>query len=429
MAKIAAARRRGSSRGSSTRPGRRFLTIAVSAFVGVNLFLLLRTSLRAPTQLHDNARSGEGAHRYRQTEEVVSTAAGDLATVAAEVKDVATDAAAAAAAAAGDAQQGGTQAQAASTTQPCNAEEHAEYDGETVVQWGDKHYKDSAEECCAACQAQAPKCNIWVYCAAAAGCPGGRQPKECWLKHSDHLDPDKPKGRRSAELGWTSGTVVTEEERQAAASAAAASANKEQAYLDGLRNDERLPMVFLDVEIKGQPVGRIEMVLFTDVSPRAAENFRQLCTGESGVVPTEPPGREGAGKARHFKGRPFYRIIDQFIDQTGVETESVFGGQFKDDPGGLKLKHEHKGLLSMANMGHDTNTAHFSIMMGPAPHLNGDYTIFGQVVSGFQVVDAINALSKGKKDNTATAEDGAVITDSGQLRKGTLEPDLNLGLR
>ncbi len=50
-------------------------------------------------------------------------------------------------------------------------------------------------------------------------------------------------------------------------------------------------------------------------------------------------------------------------------------------------------------------------------------------MSGFQVVDAINALSKGKKDNTATAEDGAVITDSGQLRKGTLEPDLNLGLR
>jgi hypothetical protein len=45
-----------------------------------------------------------------------------------------------------------------------------------------------------------------------------------------------------AELGWTSGTVVTEEERQAAANAAAAIANKEQAYLDGLRNDERLPV-------------------------------------------------------------------------------------------------------------------------------------------------------------------------------------------
>ena len=49
------------------------------------------------------------------------------------------------------------------------------------------------------------------------------------------------------------------------------------------------------------------MVLFPDISPRAAENFRQLCTGEAGVVPTSPEGREGAGKPYHFKGRPFYR--------------------------------------------------------------------------------------------------------------------------
>jgi cyclophilin family peptidyl-prolyl cis-trans isomerase len=41
-------------------------------------------------------------------------------------------------------------------------------------------------------------------------------------------------------------------------------------------------MVFLDVEIKGQPVGRIEMVLFTDVSPRAAENFRWGSTSQVG---------------------------------------------------------------------------------------------------------------------------------------------------
>lgn len=65
-------------------------------------------------------------------------------------------------------------------------------------------------------------------------------------------------------------------------------------------------LVYLDVEIKKQPVGRIEMALFPHISPRAAENFRQLCTGESGAVPNEP-GKEGAGKARHFKGAYFYR--------------------------------------------------------------------------------------------------------------------------
>ena len=60
----------------------------------------------------------------------------------------------------------------------------------------------------------------------------------------------------------------------------------------------------------------------------------------------------------------------------------------------------------MANAGPDTNTAHFSIMMGPAPHLNGHYTIFGQVVSGFDVVDAINALRCGGRGG-ARGETGA----------------------
>ena len=61
--------------------------------------------------------------------------------------------------------------------------------------------------------------------------------------------------------------------------------------------------------------------------------------GESGVAPA---GAEGSGKPRYFKGNAFYRIIDQFIDQAGAWTDSVFGGQFKDDPGGLKLMHNRK---------------------------------------------------------------------------------------
>lgn len=104
----------------------------------------------------------------------------------------------------------------------------------------------------------------------------------------------------------------------------------EEARLQRLREDPRYPLVYFDVSIKGQAQGRIEMVLFTDVSPRAAENFRLLCTGEKGVV---PQGREGAGNALSFTGSYFYRIIDQFIDQAGANTESAFGGWFMDDPG------------------------------------------------------------------------------------------------
>lgn len=64
-----------------------------------------------------------------------------------------------------------------------------------------------------------------------------------------------------------------------------------------------------------------------------------VCAGEHGVI---PEGKANAGQAYHLKGKPFYRIIHGFIDQAGANTDSVFGGQFKDDTGGLRLKHDRK---------------------------------------------------------------------------------------
>jgi len=73
-----------------------------------------------------------------------------------------------------------------------------------------------------------------------------------------------------------------------------------------------------------------------------------------------------------LNGSYFYRIIDRFIDQTGVDNaQSIYGGQFKDDPGGLKLQHDRPYLISIANGGPNTNTAHFSITVAPAHHLDG----------------------------------------------------------
>ena len=84
-----------------------------------------------------------------------------------------------------------------------------------------------------------------------------------------------------------------------------------------------------------------------------------------------------------FEGMKFYRIIDRFIDQSGQHgAASIWGGSFDDDPGGLALRHERGGLLSAANSGPDSNSGHFSIVVAPAPHLDGGYTIFGEVVGG-----------------------------------------------
>lgn len=102
----------------------------------------------------------------------------------------------------------------------------------------------------------------------------------------------------------------------------------------------------------------------------------------------------------------FYRIIDMFIDQAGSHASggSIWGGSFDDDPGGLKLKHSRAGLLSAANSGPDTNSGHFSIVVSPAPHLDTGYTIFGEVVSGMDVVMAINKLDKKRPGGSATVE-------------------------
>ena len=71
------------------------------------------------------------------------------------------------------------------------------------------------------------------------------------------------------------------------------------------------------------------------------------------------------------------------------------------------------GMLSAANMGPDTNTGHFSIVVAPAPHLDGHYTIFGEVVNGHDVMWAINALANSKKDTAPTYS--AAIVGAGQL--------------
>lgn len=178
--------------------------------------------------------------------------------------------------------------------------------------------------------------------------------------------------------------------------------------------DYKKPKTFFDISIDGKPAGRIEFELFTKQSPRAAENFRALCTGEKGRVPNEP-FREGFGEPLFFKNKEFYRVLDQFICQTGAGTESVFGGEFQDDEGGLILKHDKAGLLSMANMGHDTNTSHFSIMMGPAHHLDGSYTIFGQVVSGMDVVKKINSLAKRPGSSDERPQLRVVISNCGEI--------------
>ena len=280
---------------------------------------------------------------------------------------------------------------------------NTEYGAAEVITWGSQNLQPDAAACCSSCAAT-PRCNTWVYCNDQQGCSGGSRPHgECWLKHSS--SPALPViASRGQTVGWTSGAIFGASE----AAEAAAIALAEEAERDAIRFAPGNPQVFLDVSIDGAPAERMVFTLFANTSPRWAENFLGLCRGDSGVA---QPGAEGAGRNRTFVGAKFYRILDQFIDQAGAGTDSVFGGSFKDDPGGLELKHNRRGLLSAANGGPDTNTSHFSILMAPAPHLDGSYTIFGELISGWEVAAKINLLAT----PSGTPSGSAIIVGAGQL--------------
>ena len=91
-----------------------------------------------------------------------------------------------------------------------------------------------------------------------------------------------------------------------------------------------------------------------------------------------------------FDGVTFHRVLDGFMAQGGDPTGTGSGGpgyKFRNEDSDLKFDRE--GVVAMANAGPDTNGSQFFITFGPFPHLNGGYTIFGQVVKGMEVVNGI----------------------------------------
>jgi len=168
------------------------------------------------------------------------------------------------------------------------------------------------------------------------------------------------------------------------------------------------PKVFFDIEIADKSAGRITFELKADAVPKTAENFRALCTGEKGV------GK--SGKPLHFKGSAFHRIIPQFMCQGGDFTngngtggESIYGAKFADE--NFDLTHDKKGLLSMANAGPNTNGSQFFITVATTPWLDGKHTVFGEVVDGYDVVEAMEGQGSGSGSPMASI----VIADCGEL--------------
>jgi cyclophilin family peptidyl-prolyl cis-trans isomerase len=127
--------------------------------------------------------------------------------------------------------------------------------------------------------------------------------------------------------------------------------------------------------------GTIVFDLFDDDAPRTVANFREL-----------------AGKG-FYDGIIFHRVIPNFMVQTGCPDGNGTGGPgytFEDEFNDHKVV---RGALAMANAGPDTNGSQFFIVTTEeAPWLDGKHTVFGEVASGMDVVDAIEGVPTGAQD-------------------------------
>lgn len=177
-------------------------------------------------------------------------------------------------------------------------------------------------------------------------------------------------------------------------------------------NDTR---VFFDITIGDRTGGRVVFQLFNDTTPRTAENFRGLCTGEYGIGQQTRTKLSFAG-TRFFKVQPgFMCQSGDFVNNNGSGGESIFGGSFRDE--NFDRRHTCAGMLSMANNGRHTNTSQFFITLKAAPQLNNKHVIFGQVVAG---MDVIRAIEKVPVDHLDRPRVPITIVSCGELGKSIL---------
>lgn len=128
--------------------------------------------------------------------------------------------------------------------------------------------------------------------------------------------------------------------------------------------------------------GAITLELFAEQTPVTVNNFVFLA-------------RDG-----FYDGLTFHRVIGGFMIQGGDPEGTGRGGpgysftdEFREE-----LRFDRPGMLAMANAGPNTNGSQFFITVGTPTHLNGRHTIFGKVMGGYEVVEAISKLSTDSSD-------------------------------
>lgn len=174
--------------------------------------------------------------------------------------------------------------------------------------------------------------------------------------------------------------------------------------------------------------GIIMLQLEFEKTPVTVANFVALVEGKNSKVSANLKGKP------FYDGLKFHRVINNFMIQGGDPAGNGSGGpgyKFMDEF--TDLKHDGAGILSMANAGPATNGSQFFITHNATPHLDGMHTVFGKVIEGMDVVNAIvqndvietvKIIRKGKnakKFDAAKVFDNYFATESDRLKKKEAE--------
>ena len=200
-------------------------------------------------------------------------------------------------------------------------------------------------------------------------------------------------------LATMSATVIAEDEPTPQELCDAA----EPGELTRMQFEKAERVLELDVDYRAifcTSTGAIYVDLYEELTPITVNNFVFLA--EQG----------------YYDNTTFHRVIPNFMAQGGDPTGSGRGGpgyQFGDEPVGF-LTFDRSGLLAMANAGPGTNGSQFFITTAPTPHLNYKHTIFGDVLVGQDIVEAIR-----ERDPSTAAQAGEalhtvlIVTDPGAI--------------
>lgn len=143
--------------------------------------------------------------------------------------------------------------------------------------------------------------------------------------------------------------------------------------------------------------GNFTVKLFEQDTPKTVANFVGLAEGTKEWA--DPVTRATIAKP-FYNGLVFHRVIADFMIQGGCPLGNGTGGpgyKFEDEFA-PHLRHSKPGILSMANAGPNTNGSQFFITLVPTPWLDNKHSVFGEVVDGLEVIQAIGATKTGRQD-------------------------------